>query len=523
MYFLLLLVVVGLCVPAKAVLVNIPDANFRARLQVLYPACFVGVQMETTCVGITSATSLIVNSLNIANLSGLEYFTSLQTLNCSENFLLTSLPALPSGLKNLVCGLTGLTTLPTLPTTLLQLSCSRTQLTNLPNLPTGLQTLWCPYNKLASLPSLPVSLTNLDCSDNPLGTLLTLPANLQELTCLNNQLTSLPTLPTGLRVLACGNNPLGTFLTLLTLPAGLRELTCFNNQLASLPTLPAGLQFLSCGENPLGILLPLPTNLQILSCNNNELTNLPTLPSGLLSLDCRGNQLTNLPALPSSGFQSLNCRGNQLDFADLEAINPKPTSFYAADFQSYKILPATQTINIGSPVTINGAIGGSLNQYQWYKFTSLDPLSGSTLIIGATNAILSIPAITFADAGKYRCEVKSTFVGAGTTTGVVIKSSDVLLSFSFDPTTSIDNSLSNLVKVSPNPSNGDFSVDFSGLSVAKSLVRVYDAQGKTIFSSNVNNSNNLMNISLKNVPNGIYLLQISTEKGNILKRIVKAD
>ena len=49
MYFVLLLAFVGLCAPAKAFLVNIPDANFRARLQTLYPTCFVGAQMETTC------------------------------------------------------------------------------------------------------------------------------------------------------------------------------------------------------------------------------------------------------------------------------------------------------------------------------------------------------------------------------------------------------------------------------------------------------------------------------------------
>ncbi len=80
--FLLFLALIAIT-PAKAFLVTIPDANFRARLQTLYPACFVGTQMETTCTSVTTAISLNVDNLNIANLSGVQYFTSLQNLQCN--------------------------------------------------------------------------------------------------------------------------------------------------------------------------------------------------------------------------------------------------------------------------------------------------------------------------------------------------------------------------------------------------------------------------------------------------------
>ena len=94
-----------------------------------------------------------------------------------------------------------------------------------------------------------------------------------------------------------------------------------------------------------------------------------------------------------------------------------------------------------------------------------------------------------------------------------------------DPATSIDNSLDNVVKVSPNPSSGDFSVDFGNINMAKSLVRVYDAQGKQVYSSenNTNNSGNLMTISLGNFANGIYLMEVQTEKGRIIKRLSKTN
>ena len=88
-----------------------------------------------------------------------------------------------------------------------------------------------------------------------------------------------------------------------------------------------------------------------------------------------------------------------------------------------------------------------------------------------------------------------------------------------NPTTSIDNNLSNLVKVSPNPSNSDFNVDFGNINLAKATVRVYDAQGKQVFASDVNT--NLMTISLGNFASGIYLLEVETSKGRILKRLSK--
>ncbi len=392
--FLLFLALVAIT-PAKAFLVTIPDANFRAKLQTLYSTCFVGAQMETTCTGITSATNLNINNLNITNLSGVEYFTSLLYLYCAQNQL-TSLPALPASLRVLYCYQNQLTSLPTLPASLDQLACDQNQLTSLPALPASLQILWCYQNQLTSLPTLPASLYSLQCGQNQLTSLPALPASLGLLQCYQNQLTSLP-----------------------ALPAILQFLWCFQNQLTSLPALPASLFDLSCDQNQLTSLPALPAGLYLLACGSNQLTSLPALPAGLQHLFCDQNQLTSLPVLPAN-FQRLICFSNQLDFADLEAINPKPSVNYYANPQSYKILPATQTLaSLGATLTISGGIGGTLNVYQWYKNNA--PISG------ATSATFSIPAVTATDAGVYRCQVTSTYIGVGTTTGVTITSSNVTI------------------------------------------------------------------------------------------------
>ncbi len=91
--------------------------------------------------------------------------------------------------------------------------------------------------------------------------------------------------------------------------------------------------------------------------------------------------------------------------------------------------------------------------------------------------------------------------------------------------TGIDNALSNQVKVSPNPSKDKFLVDFGTLNLGKTTARVYDAQGKQVFSSeistNASGNANQTTISLGNMANGIYLLEITSNKGRILKRLVK--
>ena len=97
------------------------------------------------------------------------------------------------------------------------------------------------------------------------------------------------------------------------------------------------------------------------------------------------------------------------------------------------------------------------------------------------------------------------------------------------PTASTE-TLDNEITVYPNPSNSDFKVDFGSLEMNKAIIRVYDMQGKQVYTteienniSEIKNTTNVVIISLGNMINGIYLLQISTEKGNIQKKIVKAD
>lgn len=334
---------------------TIPDANFAAWLTANIPSAMSsGNLMDTTSAAVTTRTRIDVENLGIANLSGIQYFTSLITLDCGNGFnspfpnALTSLPNLPATLDSLICGNNQLTILPTLPITLTflkcygnqltslpslpgsltNLQCSNNQLTSLPALPGSLINLNCYHNQLTSLPALPVSLTNLQCSSNQLTGFSSLPNQLTFIDCSNNQLWSIPALPTNLDTLYCYYNNLTSLPTLpgsLTLfdcstnqitslpnlPGSLLILQCNNNNLTSLPALPGSLTHLICGENQLTVLPVLPASLIVLAFRFGQITQIPILPAGLITLDCSVNQITNLPSLPAS-LQILNCEGNQL-------------------------------------------------------------------------------------------------------------------------------------------------------------------------------------------------------------------
>ena len=265
----------------------IPDSYFRLILSSNgCPFDASGDSLDISSPVVTSTLTLSFAAPTLYSIEGIQYFTALTSLDCS-NCSLTSLPPLPSGLLTLNCW-------------------DNFGLTSLPSLPSGLTSLACFTCSITSLPTLPSTLTSLNCSDNPLSSLPSLPSNLSLLQCEGNSLTSLPSLPSGLNRLYCSRNSL---TSLPILPSGLNTLDCMYNSITSLPSLPNGLKYLLCMDNLLSSLPPLPTGLLNLNCSINLLTSLPPLPSGLEQLSCEYNDITALPALPERLY-TLDCSNN---------------------------------------------------------------------------------------------------------------------------------------------------------------------------------------------------------------------
>ena len=222
---LTLILLFNLCIESKAqTYVLIPDANFAAALQTIVPTAMSGNSLNITSTVVTnSITSLGVSNKSIANLDGVQYFTSLKGLSCTSN-LLNSLPALPNTLITLFCGNNSITSIPAVP---------------------SLTLLNCYGNALTSLPSLN-SVVYLDCSQNSLTSLPALP-NATFVMCQTNSLTILPALSNSLFILFCYENSL---TSLPVLPNSLRDLYCMSNNIKCFPVFPSSIQNINISPNP---------------------------------------------------------------------------------------------------------------------------------------------------------------------------------------------------------------------------------------------------------------------------------
>lgn len=248
--------------------------------------------------------TLSIVGKNLSSFDGIEYFTGLTSLNCSDN----RLTALDVGnLHNLET-----------------LNCSGNQISseNL-KLPSAyLKTLDCSNNRLERLDEtvLPATLTELDCSDNPLTVLNVnfLNKTLTKLECAATQLSSLSVASlTNLTYLDCSFNRF-TALDVTALKK-LKELYCHSNRLTSLKvTGLTSLQVLSCYDNQLSVLdmSGIGTALTKLACAKNRLASLDVSKlTGLTYLDCEKNKLkeldiTTLTKLVASSF--FRCGGQDI-------------------------------------------------------------------------------------------------------------------------------------------------------------------------------------------------------------------
>ena len=266
---------------------NFPDTNFRNYVQTLdtdYDDDILSAEE------IAAVTEIQVSYMRISDLKGIEHFTVLEKLYCSENSL-TSLDVN----KN---------------TALEKLYCSDNSLTSLDvRQNTALTELNCSYNSLTSLDvSKNTALTKLYCTGNQLTSLdVRQNTALTGLNCSYNSLTSLDVSKnTALKTLGCDNNSL-TSLDVRQNTA-LTELYCYNNQLKSLDVSKnTALTELYCDHNQLTSLdVSKNTALKILGCDNNSLTSLDVSQNtALTKLDCYSNPLIAVNATSSiSNFRA---------------------------------------------------------------------------------------------------------------------------------------------------------------------------------------------------------------------------
>ena len=312
---------------------NFPDANFRTVVK----AYDTDKDENLSRAEIEAVKEIKCYYKDIRSLTGIEYFTALQTLECYSN-LLTSLDisgntALKSldcaknqlaaldvsqntALESLDCAKNQLATLDVSRNTALKsLDCADNQLTALDiSQNTALESLICAGNKLTALDiSQNTALESLICAGNKLTALnVSGNATLKFLDCSTNELTELNVdQNVALNTLDCRNNRLTSLNVSLNL--NLQDLNCAKNQLAALDVQKnTALNSLYCGYNQLTVLdVGQNRSLESLSCNNNLLTSLDVRQNTrLYLLLCYNNHLTSLDTSNQKKFHTLSCNNN---------------------------------------------------------------------------------------------------------------------------------------------------------------------------------------------------------------------
>ena len=300
---------------AKAQIVNIPDANFKNALLTHVPVINTNNDSEIQVSEAVAFTGLMkVTSKNIVDMTGVQAFINMTSLDCQHNPI-TILPTNGlNGLRELNCSYVSLTSLSlnNLPS-LLKFTCDYSSLTllTITNLP-ELSQISCHDNQLITLSiNNAPKITQIECYRNQLTSFTLTPLIFPvTINCAVNRLTTLPLVNTPrIYNLNCSNNLL-TSLPLTNLNS-LSYLNCGNNQLSSLTfSNPAVLRSLYCGNNLLTSLPASITSLNVLFCNNNQLTSLPAGMNALTHLDCSNNLITSFSVDNCNSLQILRFANN---------------------------------------------------------------------------------------------------------------------------------------------------------------------------------------------------------------------
>ncbi|MCR6640308.1 MAG: protein phosphatase 1 regulatory subunit 42 [Sporocytophaga sp.] len=358
-------VLVGFKVIAQDHLVEIPDPNFRAKLELSYPSLMKDGKLDT----IKAASvfdELILESSNINDVTGITYFKNISILKLSKNHL-TTIPDI-SGLTNL-------------------------------------RGLYLSYNNITSLPDLStlVNLWDLQVQNNLLKKLPALPnsSNLGSLYFAENLITELPDLSgyVNLEYLIASKNKVNGFQDVSAFKK-LKELHLNDMGIDKI----TGLQELHFLEKFYG--------------QSNLLTDLSDLKTNttLKTFNVGNNNLSSLPdLLAKPNLNEVDISGNYLTFEDILPLQNHPQfSKFNYSFQKEFIIDQNlelkdQTdsfiydpkVDVTLPVT-----------YQWFKNGIADNTNKSSA--------LTLSPLTPEQSGKYYQEIRLAALPS-----LVLKSTDM--------------------------------------------------------------------------------------------------
>lgn len=485
---------------------SIPDSNFEQALIDL------GIDSEggstdgqILTADIIGVTTLSVSSKGITDLTGIQSFTALETLHCySNNFLSTLNVFNNTALKEIHsynCDITSLT----LPNNniLEYLSIGNNNLSGLDVSDYPLLEYLSCGNNFGN------NIGNLDLTSNP---------NLITLWCQNAGINNLDISQcTNLDLLVCYDNSLSSLD--LSANTALSTIRCYSSSINTL-TFANGnynsLLYLDCSDNPIGSLnASLFPNLETLYCANNNLSSLDV--SNLTNLIDFGLWENNLSSLDLSNNASLEYvePGSNTNLSSLTLPNNKTTltELWAYDMNlsslNYAEYTQLQYLDIGINNFTSADVSMLPNLLQFYcnenQLTSLNIANGHNDTLAWMWAQDNPPGL---------CIQVDDLAEAGA------KSSpnwqrDPGSSFSLNCGLSIEEFNQNDVLVFPNPAYNKINIKLN-INGTYSLTSLFGQEiSKGVFDFETNE------LDIQTLQKGLYLLNIDTIKGKVIKKIIK--
>ena len=301
--------------------INFPDSNFRTEIEK-----FMGINPSgviTAAQAAAKSGTLDVNSKNIANTKGLEFFVNIASFNCSKNKLTSLDVSKNTMLKELLCSDNQITALDVSKNTALEiLDCGYNQLTSLDvSMNTAMKKLICDKNQINALDiSKNTLLTGLFCRNNQLTKLdVSKNTTLTYFWCESNQLADIDVSRN--IVLEDFRNDSNKLSSLdITKNSALKCLWCYSNNLTTLDvSTNLALDYLYCSSNPLTTLdVSRNTMLNFLICDSNQLKTLDVTKNTVLEdLRFENNKITTIDLSKNTSLEYLYCGSNQLTALDV--------------------------------------------------------------------------------------------------------------------------------------------------------------------------------------------------------------
>jgi len=458
--------------------VSIPDINFEKKLISL------GIDSgipdgKVLNINIDTVMDLNLNNSSITDLTGIEAFTNLRSLEVSRNNLIAINLSQNKKISDLRVDNNKLTNLDLSSNTRLYLIYAFDNELATVNLTknTQLTNLMIYNNKLTSLDiNSNILLTNLICDTNRLTDLdISNNVNLEYLDVSRNFLTALDVAKhTSLLHLSCNNNQL-------------TNLNTENNTI---------LQLLSCYENSLvSINISNNLNLEFLDIGANNLSEIDIKQHiKLVQFYCYVNQIKSLDLSQNTLLSSFLCMKNQLTSLDV-SHNPELIWFDCSDNEITSLdISKNPQVN---EVTCNNN-----------KLTYLNLRNGNN-----TNFDLEMEYTTFKNNPDLTCILVDD---AAYSTANWSEAKDAHASYSTTCTLGLETSVFDKVALYPNPTKGD--VTITNLSLNKATV--YNSTGQLVKSFTLDTANTNNTISLSGLPKGIYYVYLINQDAASAKKVI---